>query len=374
MDTKLKYLIVFFAMCMTCMTAYPTIPMRGVVYDVGLKFGGKNLSVETFDSARVAYDMDIIRNILRCNTVRIEGESVERLSEAARIAHRQGLKVLFNPWKMEATPEETVSYMTEAAASAEKLRKEGIDLTFVAGCEYTLFCKGAFPGDSFDERMLFLSSLGRNPESAMEKIGEAIGKLNKILAAICKGVRKKFSGPVTYSSGTWENVDWDIFDIVGIDHYRGAESDSEYVGAIDRYRCGKPIIVMEFGCCAYKGASARGGAGFAIFQGVDSEGNAIYEGGVTPERNETEQADYIERQLALLDGAGIEGACVYVFAYPIYPFVPGGIDYDMISYSLVKSFPAGDPHWSQIPAWIPKEAFFRLGSIYASMEERERKP
>lgn len=371
MKDKLKYLVTFFAMCMTCMAACATIPMRGVVYDVGLKFGGKNLSVETFDSARVAYDMDIIRNILRCNTVRIEGESIERLTEATKIAHRLGLKVLFNPWKMEANPEETVNYMTEAAASAEKLRKEGIDLTFVAGCEYTLFCKGAFPGDSFDKRMLFLTTLAQDPEAAPDKIKEANGRLNSILADICKGVRKEFSGPVTYSSGTWENVDWGLFDIVGIDHYRGAETDDEYVGAIDRYRHGKPIIVMEFGCCAYKGAALRGGAGFAIFQGVDADGNAVYESGTTPERSETEQADYIERQLALLEHAGVDGACVYVFSYPIYPYTPGGIDYDMISYALVKSFPAGDPHWQRTPAWIPKEAFYRLGSVYTKMENRD---
>lgn len=368
MKNKLKSLIIFFVMCMTYMNIQAVIPMRGVVYDVGLNYGGNSLSVATFDSARVAYDMDIIKNILRCNTVRIEGESIERLVDASRIAHANGLKILFNPWKMEADGNETVKYMTEAALAAEKLRKEGIDLTFVTGCEYTLFCKGAFPGNTFGERMQWLVSLGTEPATALDKIKDSSDKLNRILAKICKRVRKNFSGPVTYSSGTWENVDWTIFDIVGVDYYRRGESDDEYLSGLGRYRCGKPIIVMEFGCCAYKGAAPRGGEAFAIFQGVDADGNAIYEGGSAPERCEKEQADYIENQLTLLDRAGVEGACVYVFSYPVYPYTPGGIDYDMISYALVKSFPAGDPHWQQIPAWIPKEAFYRLGSIYARME------
>ncbi len=72
MKNKLKSLIIFFVMCMTYMNIQAVIPMRGVVYDVGLNYGGNSLSVATFDSARVAYDMDIIKNILRCNTVRIE--------------------------------------------------------------------------------------------------------------------------------------------------------------------------------------------------------------------------------------------------------------------------------------------------------------
>lgn len=361
---RLKTFLMTF-MLSICISINAAIPMRGVVYDVGLNFGGTTLSVENFDSARVNYDMSVIKNMLSCNTVRIEGESIERLATASRIANKYGLKILFNPWKMEADRNQTIEYMSNAADCAEKLRNEGLDLVFVAGCEYSLFCKGVFKGDTFDDRMKWMLSLGNDKSTALKKFNEANERLNDILKDISKAIRKKYNGPLTYSSGTWENVDWDMFDIVGVDYYRNGESKEEYLSGLDRYRiAGKPLLIMEFGCCAYKGAAPRGGGGFTVFQGYDPDGNAIYEGGAKPERDETEQADYVEDVLTLLDKAGVDGACVYVFSYPIYPFSPDGIDMDMISYALVKSYPKNDPHWEQIPAWTPKEAFYRLGRKY----------
>lgn len=365
---RLKFLLMML-LVITYINAFAAIPMRGVVYDVGLKFGGTTLSVEKFDSLRVDYDMNIIKNILCCNTVRIEGESIERLTAASRMAWRNGLKVLFNPWKMEADPDQVTAYMEKAAKAAEELRKEGMDLVFVAGCEYSLFCKGVFPGDTFDERMKWLIGLGSDTSTAKEKYDSANKKLNHTLKTIAKVIRKNYSGPLTYSSGTWENVDWSLFDIVGVDYYRNGESEEDYLTNIERYRIAdKPLVVMEFGCCAYKGAAPRGGGGFTIFNGFDGDGNAIYEGGIMPERDETEQADYVEDVLRLLGKAGVDGACVYVFSYPIYPYSSNGIDMDMISYSLVKSYPRDDPHWKHIPAWTPKEVFYRLGNIYMEME------
>lgn len=351
------------------MTINAALPIRGVVYDVGLNFGGTTLSVEVFDSARVAYDMGVIHDILRCNTVRIEGESIQRLVMASEIAGSHGLKVFFNPWKHEADSASTVRYMEEAAKAAQSLLERGLDVTFVAGCEYTLFNKGAFPGDTFNDRFQWLFSLVDDPSTALEKINGANVRLNSILRAVCSAIRSHFSGNVTYSSGTWETVDWDIFDIVGIDYYRHGETDEEYMHGVDNYRGTKPVVVMEMGSCAYTGAGARGGEGFAIFQGIDGNGNAIYENGVTPQRNETEQADYIVNNINLLEQAGADGVFIYVFSYPVYPFGKDGIDYDMISYALVKSFPAGDSHWDNIPSWTPKEAFYRLGLLYSAMAD-----
>lgn len=171
-------------------SAGAAIPMRGVVYDVGLKFGGTTLSVENYDSARVDYDMNIIKNILCCNTVRIEGESISRLVSASRIANKYGLKILFNPWKMEVDRNQTVDYMSDAAASAEKLRKEGLDLVFVAGCEYSLFCKGVFKGDTFDDRMKWMFSLGTDKSTAMKEFNAANERLNDILKDISRAIRK----------------------------------------------------------------------------------------------------------------------------------------------------------------------------------------
>ncbi len=355
-----------------------SLSMRGVVYDVGLMFGGTSLSVEVFDTAQVAYDMHVLKHLLRCNTIRIEGESIDRLKKTAELAHAEGLKIFFNPWKHEANADETVAYVREAAKVAEQLRKKGADITFITACEYTLFSRGAFPGDTFDERIGWLMSLGQNQSeqgraNAFKQLQEKNIALNKILKQLCKTIRSEFNGQVTYSSGVWETVDWSIFDIIGVDYYRNGESAEDYVTGLDRYKKeNKPIIAMEMGCCAYEGAAQKGGFGFSVLKGVDTEGNAIWEGGTKPVRNEKEQADYIEENIGLLEKAQADGVFVYVFRYPIYPYSETGLDRDMVSYSLVKSFSTEDARSKIMPSWQPKEAFYRLGTIFSKLEDKSK--
>jgi len=221
---------------------------RGVVYDVGLNFDNDGkLSVEPFNPALVDHDMRVIANDLHANAVRIEGEEIHRLVTATRHAHSMGLSVFFNPWKMHADLDETRVYMGEAAQAAEQLRNEGIDLVFVAGCEYTMFSSGIFPGDSIKERVMYLvaqfsgdpNEMHNPPQSLQEKSIE----LNDALRSFVEAVRAEYKGLVTYSAGTWELVDWSIFDIVGVDYYRNAESEAQYLAGLDRYRVGKTLVV-----------------------------------------------------------------------------------------------------------------------------------
>ncbi len=352
------------------------LSLRGVVYDVGLMFNGTSLSVAHFDTAQVAFDMNVISRLMRCNSVRIEGEDLGRLKAAAELAHQEGLKIFFNPWKHQADADETTAYVEHAAKVAEELRQRGADITFVAACEYTLFSKGAFPGETFDERIGWLMSLGQDPSeqgraAAFQQLQEKNRELNKILKRLCKAIRRQFNGPVTYSSGAWESVDWSMFDVVGVDYYRNGESAADYVAGLDRYKSeNKPVIAMEMGCCAYEGAAPKGGFGFSVLQGEDANGDAIWEGGVKPTRSEKEQADYIEENILLLEKAQADGVFVYVFRYPIYPYSDSGIDKDMVSYALVKSFAPDDARSRLMPSWQPKEAFYRLGALFAKFEEK----
>lgn len=370
---EMKRILLCILVCLITTSAFcaEKLPlfMYGVVYDVGLMFGGKNLSVSNFRKEQVVYDMSIIKHVLNCNTVRIEGENLDRLSIATEEAHKQGLKVLFNPWKMEADSATTVDYMIRASKVAEKLRLEGADLIFVTGCEYTLFNRGVFPGDTFDKRIAWLMKLGSMPNPMEEIQGK---KLNLILQSMASQVRKNYHGKIVYSSGAWETVDWTNFDYVGVDYYHNNESDEQYIEGLNRYKSiGKPVIVMEMGCCAYQGAAERGGNGFSVFKGVDSNGNGIYEGGKKPVRDESVQADYISKNIDLLQKAGASGIMVYVFSYPIYPYSKTGVDYDMVAYSLVKSFPSTDARNKQIPSWEPKEAFYRVGEIFGKIKSKE---
>ena len=343
---------------------------RGVVYDVGLRYN--TISVDSLDYKKVDYEMEVIANILRCNTIRIEGESLVRLEEASRLADKHGLKIFFNPWKMGADENETIDYMTEAAIIAERLLNDGLDIVFVAGCEYSLFCKGVFPGESFDQRLQWLSSLNRMPD-AMDIMKQKNEILNEIMSKVCKAVRIHFSGKVTYSSGTWENINWEKFDIIGIDYYRNGESDDQYLEGLHRYKGDKPLVVMEVGCCAYEGAYQRGSFGFGILKGNDSDGNLIYEGGTPPVRSEKEQARYVADQINLINQGGADGMFVFVFKFPVYPYRDNGADLDMTSYALVKSFAPDDSRSLIFPGWVPKLAFYQVGISYSELADAETK-
>ncbi|RMY59958.1 hypothetical protein D0863_11756 [Hortaea werneckii] len=342
----------------------------GVVYDVGLNFTGIGYSVEPFNPALVKQDMHVIATQLHANAVRIEGEDISRLTLAARAAHDVGLAVYFNPWKMNATAEETRDYLSEAAKAAEQLRSvDGVDMVFLVGCEYTIFSKACFPGDTLAECITWFgkqlssasdSTLTKSPQAVLDKSTH----LNELLRLLVEATNKHFGGPITYSAGSWERVDWSLFDIVGIDHYRRGESAEDYVNGLDKYRHGKPLVVMEFGCCAYEGADLRGDGGFALLKGVNPDGSGIFENDVVPIRSETEQADYIETQLGLLQSQDLHAAFVFLFSFPSFPAGEGNRDLDMMAFSLVKTFHDNDARSKAMPPWAPKEAFHRLAAIY----------
>lgn len=343
----------------------------GVVYDVGLRFTDEGTSVEPFDRALVEYDMRAIANDLHANAVRIEGEEIERLVIASRAARENGLAIFFNPWKMNVGAEATRAYLAEAAVAAEQLRSEGADIVFVTGCEYTIFCDGIFPGSSWAERGAWLGAqLGgaHLPNSAAElppTLAEKAVELNKVLSSLAATVRASFHGPLTYSAGTWEGVDWSIFDIVGLDYYRRGQAAEDYISDLESHRCeGKPLGVLEVGCCTYEGAAAQGDGGFVVMEGVNPDGTGIWAGGVAPTRSEQEQADYVGTQLDLLAGADVDAVFVFVFSFPAYRTGEGAKDLDMASYALVKTFADDDPRSREMPPWEPKEAFHRAAEFF----------
>lgn len=347
---------------------------RGVVYDVGLNFavvhdmglnGPGGLSTPGFDTALVEYDMRVIRNDLHANAVRIEGGVIERLVFAARVAHKLGLAVFFNPWKMGVGPDELRPYYAAAAREAEVLRKEGVDIVFIAGCEYPIFQSGILAGETVTERVF------RRPiEQLIADLRAKRPQLNEYLRSFVDVIRREFAGPVTYAATTLEDIDWSMFDIVGVDHYRGGESAEQYVEKLNNYKeHKKPVVVMEFGCCTYAGAAKLGGGGYMVLEGSNPDGSGRFKNGVVPTRSEEEQADYVETQTKLIVNSGVEGLFVYVYALPLYSHGEGAKDLDLVSYSLVKTFPKDNPRSKQMPPWAPKQSFHRVAELYARMQQ-----
>lgn len=347
----------------------------GVVYDVGLRYFGNRFSFhEPFPLELVRHDMRVIADELHANAVRIEGEHVDRLVAAGRAAHTAGLAVWLSPWKMDAGVEETRDYLVAAAKAAEQLRLEGAKVVLVVSCEYSIFCDGVFPGDSILERSAKVrEALGpagwpTTPKHLPEPFTEKTALLNDLLRSLIEAVRPHFAGPLTYSAAIFEDVDWTMFDFAGPNYYRENETDEEYIAGLDFFRTfDRPIVIPEFGCCTYEGAAARGGRGWRIQQGTTSTGEGIFEGGVVPVRSEREQADYLERQFRIYAEHDVYAAFAFLFSFPLRRFDVGARDMDMISFSLVKYFPSGDPRNDAMPPWEPKASFHRLAKVFAEL-------
>ena len=71
----------------------------------------------------VRRELEIIRNDLHANAVRIVGSNVERLTAATQAALDLGLEVWISPAFFEYPPEETTSRLAAAAAAAAPLER-----------------------------------------------------------------------------------------------------------------------------------------------------------------------------------------------------------------------------------------------------------
>src|SRR4030095_319063 len=124
---------------------------KGVTYDTGFINSGINTR-ENFDTSVVKREMQIIKNDLHCNAVRITGGDIDRLEIAARIAAEASLEVWYCPFTCNLTAEELRNFLIESATRAEKIRSKGAQVVFLTGSEISFFTKGFFTDGDLHER------------------------------------------------------------------------------------------------------------------------------------------------------------------------------------------------------------------------------
>ncbi|WP_413305802.1 hypothetical protein AA0X95_04440 [Bacillus sp. 1P10SD] len=337
---------------------------KGINYDVGTFTRGKGSSSrDTFNPTIVKREIEIIRNDLHCNAIRISGQDLARLSLASEIALQQGLEVWFSPALVDGTEQETLIYFAECAKIAEKLRKQSPNIIFVAGCELTFFMKGLVMGEtSFDRINTFMSPWKLLKNTILK--GSYHKRLNAFLSNAVKVINEHFHGPITYASGTWENVHWDIFDFVGVDYYRDVHNKNSYREKLRTYfKYGKPVVILEFGCCTYKGAEDKGGYGWAIVD-RDKTPNQLKGDFI---RDENVQVDYLKELLDIFVEENVGGAFWFTFVMPSYPFNENtAYDLDIASYSIVKSYIEKNGKTYNDMPWETKKSFEALAKYYVS--------
>jgi hypothetical protein len=324
-----------------------------------------------FSPAIARRELEIIRQDLHCNAVKIGGYSPARISTAATYALELGLEVWFSPALFDKSPAQTLRYITDAARTAEAIRARSTGrVVFCVGQELMLFMNGILPGRTLLERF-------NNPKTReIVRAGKQRGPLNAFLAEASAATRGIFQGPVAYAALPYEGVEWGPFDFAGVDHYWDARIQDRYLEMLRPFfASGKPVVVTGTGSRAYQGAHTSGTLGLGV---VDSRSQILHtlpgigrfirphlkEG--TYIRDEDDQAHHLTTVLGLLDGAGVDGVFLDTFVDSISPYsTDPRYDLDMSSLSLVKTYERG--HGATYPdmPWEPKEAFQAVAAYYA---------
>jgi hypothetical protein len=347
---------------------------QGVHYDTGTVVfrGPAGSSISTrraaLDMSVVRRELEIIRDDLHANAVRIGGSDVGRMTAVAEIALNLDLEVWFSPAFFEYSLEETASRLVAAAKSAAPLEAANPGrVVFVAGYELTLFTPGIIAGKGVIGRMKTLKADWAQLSN---------GKLNEYLAALVPRLRTVFDGSLIYASLTFEQVDWGPFDYVGVDHFREARTKDRYVDMLQPFvATGKPVIVTEFGMRTFRGAESSGALGFGVTDSTRLWLHMLPVIGrfVRPrlkgafQRDEAMQARELADTLDELEHPGVAGAllCTFVTPEALTDDDPR-YDIDMDSMSIVKSLPGGR-HGKVYPdmPWEPKEAFAAVAHHFA---------
>ncbi|MGK5553680.1 hypothetical protein ACSNOI_18870 [Actinomadura kijaniata] len=307
---------------------------RGINYDTGT-FPGRLLTRKTFDPEQVRREMAVIAGELHCDAVRISGRDAERLSVAARHAADADLEVWFSPFPIDLPPGQVLAFLADCAQRAEALRRSGAQVVFVTGCELSAFGHGFLPGDTYLDRLHAMATADMRWWTSLGPVSE---RLNAFLAEAVAMVRTHFGGQITYASGPWEPVDWDPFDLVGIDAYRTAQNADAFRTHLREFlSLGKPVAITEYGTCAYRGAGDLGGMAWQPPQG------AI--------RDEDEQVRYFNELLDIFEEEGVDTALWFSFANYDKPG-----DRDLASYGVVRMLDE--------TRWEPKKVFHAMGGRY----------
>lgn len=335
------------------------LQLKGVAYDTGTGFAG--------DDSRVLWRKDLMRGEIRAirqrlhaNWASVYGSDVRRLTDTATAALEQGLTVSIQPRSFDEPQADELEKLRKVAVEAERLRRRyDQEVILVIGCEFMLFTPGIVPGANFFERVEYLTK-------GEFDWPDLVRKFRTFTAGMVKVARSNFKGRITYGAASdLEPVDWSGFDLVGLDYYSYHADRADHTKELAPLRqWGKPIVILEFGCCTFTGAAELGGMGWDI---VDYSGDVPV---IPPQyvRNEQEQADHLAHMLDVFTGEGFLGASPYTFISPDAPHRPHDRphDEDMAAFSLCKVLRTYDADPGSPYHWQPKKSFHSVARFYAT--------
>jgi hypothetical protein len=339
--------------------------IKGITYDTGFIHSGVNTK-ENFDPRKVKREMQIIKNDLHCNAVRITGGDTDRLELTAKLAVAEGLEVWYCPFTCGLTIGELTNFLVDAAERAERIRSSGAEVVFITGSEISLCHHGFFQEETLKDRLALITK----PLQFREQLPQVQQKMKAFLANTVQLVRNRFKGKISYASLPFEGVDWSLFDFVATDagHRSAAIAPYFQKGIQTLVSLGKPVAITEFGCCTYRGAADAGARADWIIE-WDNSGRASHLND-TYIRDEDEQANYLLELLQIFETEKVDAVFVNTFARYDLPHLEDPIkDLDLASEGIVKVY--ADKLGETYPdmPWEPKTAFYALAEYYKMERE-----
>ncbi|MFI5473524.1 abortive phage infection protein [Streptomyces cacaoi] len=325
---------------------------RGVVYTVG----EGETPATGWTAERMRADLRAIRHDLHADTVDVTGDGVERLAATATEAAEHGLHVWLQPTLADVPARDILEHLAETGRVAQRLRRQGASVDFSVGCEFWLFVPGIVPGETVLERVRNLMN-GTYDPVVMQR------RLDAFTARAARTGRSVFDGRLSYAAAQDDQVDWSLFDVVGIDYYSSFPRPADHVKELRRHtRWGKPLAITEFGTCAYVGAPDTGGMGWDVVD-YDKDPEEI-KGHLV--RSERTQADYVTALLDVFESMGLYAAMAFEFVTPDAPHRADDprYDLDMASYAVTRTVQKRPGHPEAGWHWEPKQAFHALARHY----------
>lgn len=304
----------------------------------------------------VQRDLAVIRDDLHCNGVQLIGRDQHSLGQAAELALAQGLDIWIRPSLDNAAPAAVIAHLAQIAALAETLHQQHPGrVTLMVGTEFSLTSRGIVPGPWTYLRLLLILRAGGLLRARIRR------RLDALLGRLVATARAHYSGTLTYGAAGWEDVDWSRFDLVGVNLYRYAESNTTYEQRVRALSEGhhQPVFITEFGCGSFDGAERRGAGAFMIINWFKDPPTIR---GDHP-RNEDAQVEYLTELIDIYDASEVTGCFVFTYAMTDFPRrAEPSRDLDKAGFGIV-AVTEDDPG-----SRIPKRAFTAVAERYRNTE------
>ncbi len=329
----------------------PGLTYRGVVYEVT---DGETPSTG-WSPGRMRRDLRAVAHDLHADSVKVTGDGVERLTATAAEAAELGLNVWLEPALGDVPEREILDHLAETGRFAERLlarrARECISVSAASSC---CTCPGSCPAPTPRQRVAHLLKGDFDPVLMARR-------LHRFTAKAASVGRSVFHGRLTYAAAQDEDVDWGLFDLVGV-HTTTATSGTGTPTSVTSPRCGasgSPSPSWSSVCCTFEGAPGQGRHGLGRRR-PRKEPPEI-KGGLV--RSERTQAAYLTDVLSVFESMGRTRR----WRTPSSPPTPRTAPATPATTStwrathIVKTIEDRHGGWH----WEPKESFRALARHYA---------